>query len=123
MAPTVEATATVTAEATTTTEATPIPSVVDTGGDFCQNSFISPAERDALRFAQGVSEQAVDGTVFYGECEGKTWAIASFPDGSTGVFRQFGRAWNRLGSFAVARCRVPNDLLSQWRQQICVQGE
>ena len=61
--------------------------------------------------------------MFYGICEGETWALATFPDGSTGVFRQFGRAWNRLGSEQVALCRVPNALLVQWRKPLCVQGE
>ncbi len=50
-------------------------------GGPCENGFIAPHERARLSDAAGSSGQAVKGSVFYGVCEGETWALASFPDG------------------------------------------
>ena len=118
-----------TAEPTTTTAPTAQPTTTGAPtatatrranrGGACENRFISPDSRNALRFAQGADGQAVEGSVFYGVCEGDTWAMASFPDGSDGVFVEVGFQWDRLGSIAQARCRVPDDLLVQWRQAPC----
>jgi serine/threonine protein kinase len=126
--PTAEATPDSTVEPTPTAtkgvEVTATPVIAPPGNGPCENRFISPSERAELSAAQGTNEPAVDGSVFYGVCAGNKWAIASFPDGSDGVFRRVKNLyWYNLGSIRGFHCQVPNLLLAMWKQPICVQGE
>ena len=94
------------------------PDTAPVGGP-CENGFIAPHERARLSDAAGSSGQAVKGSVFYGVCEGETWALASFPDGSDGAFRRLDDSWELLGPIDTGKCEVPARLLVIWRQTPC----
>lgn len=85
----------------------------------CANQAIPADVRDRLSVAQGTSRPAVVGSVFYGACDGQSWAMAEFPNDDDGVFKQTGFTWTRLGSIESARCEVPSDLLASWKQGGC----
>lgn len=85
----------------------------------CRNGFITSNQRAQLSEAIGASEAAVKGTVFYGDCEGDTWALATFPDSTDGVFRRVGDSWKFIGPISNERCRVPQRLLQIWKQPSC----
>lgn len=90
------------------------------GGEGCVNQFIPDDAREELADAAGSPQPAVDGSVYYGTCGGKTYAIASFPDGTDGVFVQSGLDWVDLGPVAVEKCaRIPRELLESWRLDDC----
>ncbi len=94
----------------------------DTGpvaGGPCRNDFIPRDQRAQLSESIGTTEPAVQGTVFYGECEGETWALASFPDTTDGVFRRVGDEWQFIGPIQSERCLVPAQLLAIWKQPSC----
>lgn len=86
----------------------------------CSNLAISPEVRAALSDAAGQSQDAVPGSVYYGGCGQRTWALASFPDGSDGVFVEEELRWRRLGSIPAVKCaRVPHELLDVWAKDDC----
>lgn len=85
----------------------------------CRNGFITSNQRAQLSEAILTSEAAVQGTVFYGDCEGDTWALATFPDSTDGVFRRVGDSWRFIGPISDERCRVPQRLLQIWKQPSC----
>lgn len=86
----------------------------------CTNLAIRPDVRAELSKAAGKSQDAVEGSVYYGGCGQRTWALASFPDGSDGVFVEDGLRWRRLGSIPAVKCaRVPRELLGIWGQDDC----
>ena len=85
----------------------------------CANQVIPPDVRDRLSVAQQTKDPAVEGTVFYGACQGQDWAIAEFPNNEDGVFKETGLSWTRLGSIEAAKCRVPDELLAAWKQGGC----
>jgi serine/threonine protein kinase len=117
--PTPQPTPTSTTEPTSTPTEEPTETATSSGGGPCVNQFISPVERDQLSDAQGVNEPAEQGSVFYGTCEGAVWALATFPDGTDGVFRRVGDSWVRVGSINSSRCVVPNRLLVLWKKPSC----
>jgi len=88
-------------------------------GGPCRNDFIPRDQRAQLSQSIGTTDPAVQGTVFYGECEGDTWALATFPDTTDGVFRRAGDGWDFIGPIASERCRVPQGLLQIWKQPSC----
>jgi hypothetical protein len=88
-------------------------------GSSCTNQTIPPDVRQELSTAQGTKQAAVEGTVFYGACSDESWAIAQFPGGHDGVFRQTGFTWTKVGSIAAAKCKVPTDLRAAWSQGGC----
>jgi len=86
----------------------------------CRNGFITSNQRAQLSEAIGTTEAAVQGTVFYGDCEGDTWALATFPEDSVdGVFRRVGDSWEFIGPISEKRCVVPQRLLQIWKQPSC----
>ena len=92
----------------------------DGGGEGCENQFIAKDARTELADAAGSPQPAEEGTVYYGTCGSKAYALASFPDGSDGVFIQSGLHWVDLGPIAAEKCaRVPPELLEIWKQDDC----
>jgi len=85
----------------------------------CANEVITPDVRDRLSTAEGTNQPASPGSVYYGTCGDTGWALAQFPDGSDGVFKQTGFSWTKLGSIAAARCLVPSELRDAWHQGGC----
>jgi hypothetical protein len=88
------------------------------GGDAtCVNRTVPRDVRAQLSTANGTTAPAVQGTVYYGTCGAQGWALATFPDGTDGVFKQSGFHWTKLDSIAAAKCAsVPADLLDEWHQ-------
>jgi hypothetical protein len=98
---------------------TPPPSEPSALGGACDNQAIPATARAGLSSAAGTTDPAMQGTVYYGSCEGDTWALAQFPNGSDGVFRRTGSGWTRIGTIASDRCSVPSALLIAWKQSAC----
>ena len=96
--------------------------LLGTGGgssSSCANQVIPPDLRGRLSVADGTRRPAVPGSVFYGACGGTSWAIAQFPGGGDGVFKQTGFSWTKLGSIASAECLIPSDLRDAWNLGGC----
>lgn len=90
------------------------------GGPGCVNQFISPHSRERLSAVAGSAEPAVDGSVYYGSCGSRTWAMASFPNGSDDLFVESDQDWVDLGPVAAEKCvQVPSELLDAWHQDDC----
>ena len=72
--------------------------------------------RSAL-VGRAFGRDAVQGSVYYGSCNGRYWAIARLEGGADGVFKDV-RSTDprRLGSIATTKCKVPYGLLKLWRQ-------
>jgi TIR domain len=86
----------------------------------CVNQFIPNSARAGLSDAADSAKPAAEGSVFYGSCGARTWALASFPDGSDGVFVQNGLDWVDLGPIAASKCiQVPREMLQVWKQDDC----
>jgi hypothetical protein len=86
----------------------------------CVNRFIPDSARAGLSDAADSVKPAAEGSVFYGSCGSQTWALASFPDGSDGVFVQNGLNWVDLGPIAARKCaEVPREMLEVWKQDDC----
>lgn len=84
----------------------------------CENQLIAKDARAELADAAGNPRQPEEGTVYYGACGSDHYAMATFPDGSDGVFVQSGLHWVDLGPIAAEKCaRVPPELLEIWRHQ------
>jgi len=89
-------------------------------GEGCRNLKIPASSRDGLAAAAGSSRPAERGSVYYGSCGSETYALASFPDGSDGIFVQSGVEWVDLGPIAAEKCdQVPRELLESWEQYDC----
>jgi hypothetical protein len=81
----------------------------------CTNLRLSPTARVELERLLG--KPTVKGSIYYGACNGRYWAMARFRKGGDGVFRDVGSAKEvELGSIAQAKCKVPYGLLKLWRQ-------
>jgi TIR domain len=90
------------------------------GSEACRNLDIPPASRERLAEAAGSARQAEQGSVYYGSCGSRTYALAAFPDGTDGVFVQSGVEWVDLGPTAAEKCaRIPVELLESWKQDDC----
>jgi hypothetical protein len=88
---------------------------VRSAGAGCVNKTIPQNVRDQLSSAANSQNKATQGSVYYGTCGAGTWAIAKFPDGTDGVFRQSGFRWIKVGSLAAEECTaVPGKLLAAW---------
>jgi hypothetical protein len=86
----------------------------------CTNRPIPADVREPLAKAAQSDQPAVDGSVYYGTCGTRTWALASFPNGSDGVFVESGLKWVDLGPIAANKCtHVPAELLDLWTQNDC----
>ena len=83
----------------------------------CLNLPIEKDVRAELSKAAGQSEPAVYGTVYYGRCHARRWAIATFPDDTFGVFAQKGFHWQMIGADSGVKCdRIPPELLEEWSE-------
>jgi hypothetical protein len=90
------------------------------GSPECANRFISPQARERLAEAAANPKDPVEGSVYYGSCGSRTWALAAFPDGTDGVFVQSDLEWVDLGRIAAVKCaQVPEELLTIWKQDDC----
>jgi hypothetical protein len=82
----------------------------------CTNLKLSATERSALE-RRVFGDDALRGSVYLGACNGRLWAMARFESGGDGVFADVRASQPvALGSIAEARCEVPYELLSRWRQ-------
>ena len=90
-----------------------------TGGASCVNQLIPKDVRKGLSKAAATKAPAVKGTVYFGTCDGESWATARFPHNKDGVFKRTGFTWTRVGSIKAARCLVPSELLTAWKQGGC----
>jgi hypothetical protein len=87
-------------------------------GDSCENLTIPPDARAELADAASNPMPPVEGTVYYGACGSDHYAMATFPDGSDGVFIQTGLHWDDLGPISAEKCaRIPPELLEAWKRQ------
>jgi TIR domain len=83
----------------------------------CVNLGIEKDVRAELSKAAGESEPAIYGTVYYGRCHSRHWAIATFPDKTFGVFAQNGFHWHLIGADPEIKCdRIPPELLEEWSE-------
>jgi len=88
--------------------------------DRCHNEKISPEVRAELSKAAGESAPAVYGSVYYGKCDSRAYAIAAFPDKTNDVFVQDDFHWQMLGPVPTVKCKqVPGELLDEWTVNDC----
>ena len=73
------------------------PGPVTNATEGCENQTIAVDARAELADAAGNPKPPVEGTVYYGACGSDHYAMATFPDGSDGVFIQSGLHWDDLG--------------------------
>lgn len=90
-----------------------------TAAGSCLNQVITEDVRAELSDAADTRKPAIEGSVYYGTCQGQAWALAEFPGAIDGVFKQTGFNWTRLGSISSALCMVPDELLAVWKRDTC----
>lgn len=95
---------------------------VGSDGPTCHNLNIPPDSRSQLSTAAGQSAQAVEKSVYYGVCGSRSYALATFPDGSEDIFERSSSDsdWVDLGPSVAGKCEnVPGELLDAWGENDC----
>ncbi len=84
----------------------------------CDNLTVPHDARNRLSRAAKTRAAAIEGSVWYGACGHRAWALADFPDGRKEVFAQNGFHWTDLGAATPQNCsNIPGELRSEWGEE------